>query len=430
MFFQNPKYNADEVYGIQRQLPLNYVERKNVDQKLIENLNKNRHIVIYGSSKQGKTSLKKSCLQSEQYINIQCSNNWKLIDIHLAILKKAGYQTTQSVKKTASGKQKVMASFEGAINFFGIGNKGTISGDTEQGKSTETTLENIELDAEDVNDIITSLQTIKFQKYIVLEDFHYLDTDTQKDFAVALKAFHEASDFGFIIIGVWLEENRLILYNGDLAGRVIAIDADNWTNKDLTEVINKGAKLLNIDFTDHFIKTLIRESFDSVYIVQEVCNKACHQEQIKETQNTHRVIGTQLFVHELIKSVINQQNGRYLSFITNFSEGFQGTRLEMHKWLLYPVLTVTLDELQKGLPYARIREILQLHHPEGKALNPGNLTQSLQSTASLQVKKDIKPIILDYDQTNRRLNIVDRGFLIWLAHQNKAELLDLVEFVN
>ena len=123
MFFQNPKYNADEVYGIQRELPLNYVERKNVDQKLIENLNKNRHIVIYGSSKQGKTSLKKSCLKSEQYINIQCSNNWKLIDIHLAILKKAGYQTTQSVKKTASGKQKVMASFEGAINFFGIGNK-------------------------------------------------------------------------------------------------------------------------------------------------------------------------------------------------------------------------------------------------------------------------------------------------------------------
>jgi hypothetical protein len=57
----------------------------------------------------------------------------------------------------------------------------------------------------------------------------------------------------------------------------------------------------------------------------------------------------------------------------------------------------------------------------------GNLTQALQSTASLQVKKDIKPIVLDYDQTNSKLNIVDRGFLIWLENQDRAELLDLAE---
>jgi hypothetical protein len=57
----------------------------------------------------------------------------------------------------------------------------------------------------------------------------------------------------------------------------------------------------------------------------------------------------------------------------------------------------------------------------------GNLTQALQSTASLQVKKDIKPIVLDYDQTNSKLNIVDHGFLIWLENQDRAELLDLAE---
>ncbi|WP_016950783.1 hypothetical protein [Anabaena sp. PCC 7108] len=221
----------------------------------------------------------------------------------------------------------------------------------------------------------------------------------------------------------------MIVYNGDLAGRVIAIDADRWIPKDLTEVIKKGAKLLNIDFTEHFIKTLIKESFDSVYIVQEVCAEACRQEEVKETQNTHRVIGTKLFVHELIKSVVNRENGRYTSFLHNFSEGFQGTQLEMHKWLLYAVLTVELTELEKGLRYAQIREILQLHHPQKTGLNPGNLTQSLKSTASLQVKKYLKLIILDYDETNKRLNVVDRGFLIWLANQNKRELLTSIELV-
>jgi hypothetical protein len=50
---------------------------------------------------------------------------------------------------------------------------------------------------------------------------------------------------------------------------------------------------------------------------------------------------------------------------------------------------------------------------------------ALQSVGSLQVKKDIKPIVLDYDQTNLRLNVVDRSFLIWLDNQSTLELLEL-----
>jgi len=48
-------------------------------------------------------------------------------------------------------------------------------------------------------------------------------------------------------MGVWLEENRLIVYNGDLTGRVIAVDADKWNNQELIKV-DDGARLLNIDF--------------------------------------------------------------------------------------------------------------------------------------------------------------------------------------
>lgn len=99
----------------------------------------------------------------------------------------------------------------------------------------------------------------------------------------------------------------------------------------------------------------------------------------------------------------------------------------MHKWLLYPVLTATDAILEEGLKYRWMRDVLRQHHPEGAALNLGNLTQALQSTASLQVKKDIKPIVLDYDQTNLKLNVVDRGFLIWIANQNRNDLLELAE---
>ena len=95
----------------------------------------------------------------------------------------------------------------------------------------------------------------------------------------------------------------------------------------------------------------------------------------------------------------------------------------MYKWLLYPILVAPAEKLEKGFAYRELRESLEEKHPSGENLNPGNLTQALQSMASLQVKKNIKPIILDYDQTNLRLNIVDRGFIIWLNHQDRNELL-------
>ena len=98
----------------------------------------------------------------------------------------------------------------------------------------------------------------------------------------------------------------------------------------------------------------------------------------------------------------------------------------MHKWILYPVLTAKPDMLMSGLGYRHIREILQKHHPKGSALNPGNLTQALQSVASLQLSKSIQPIIMDYDESNLKLHIVDRGFIIWLNVQNRNELLSAI----
>src|SRR5262249_47751290 len=154
------------------------------------------------------------------------------------------YQVSQSTKRTVSGRQKIFASITARI--FGAGATG--GAEAERGNSTETVKAELELDPADVNDIIKALKSINFGKYIVLEDFHYLPSETQTDFSVGLKAFHEASNLCFVIVGVWLEENRLITYNGDLAGRVVAVNADKWSSVELRSVMSNGAELLNIDF--------------------------------------------------------------------------------------------------------------------------------------------------------------------------------------
>ncbi len=187
---------------------------------------------------------------------------------------------------------------------------------------------------------------------------------------------------------------------------------------------------MNISFSEEFVDNLLKNAYGSVYIVQESCYQCCKKSGIYQTQEKLTTVGAKEEASEIVEEVVNQQTGRFNSFITQFADGFQATELQMHRWLLYPVLTGNVNELRKGLRYNEIKKHLIAQHPSGSGLNPGNITQALQSSASLQAKKEIKPIILDYDQTNLRLNVVDSGFLIWLNKQDRYELLSLAGIDN
>ncbi|MFM0514738.1 hypothetical protein [Paraburkholderia sp. RL17-373-BIF-A] len=421
-------HTVDEVFGISRTLPLNYVARPDVDGRLLGELAAAHHVVIYGSSKQGKTSLRKRCMDPGGYILVQCSNRSDIADLHSNILKRAGFEITLSQKRSSSGRHKVIASLKAAVkaSFFGQGVQleGAAGGERETTTGSERTTAALELDIDDVNDVIAALQSIGFNKKIVLEDFHYLEYQVQRDFSVELKAFHEASDITFVIVGVWLEDNRLIVYNGDLTGRVVSINADRWNAGELREVIATGAALLGVSFAPVFTAALIVLARESIYVVQEACRRACLEAGVRQTREDNPLIGADLDVDALVKQIVDEQSARYDGFLSTFADGFQETELEMHKWLLYPILTTNTDRLNRGLKYRDIKAILREKHPREGELNSGNITQSLQSSASLQVKKNIMPIVIDYDQSSKTLYVVDKGFLIWLHHQDAAELLE------
>lgn len=418
-------WRLDDVFGVARELPKNYVVRDSVDQSLVDALARDQHIVIYGSSKQGKTCLRKYNLKADEYRLVTCGNKWTLSQLHSAILKEAGYVVEGSTTRTVTGELKVNAKLGGGFNIFG--NKAQAEAGTEAGGTRERKIETapLELDPADVNDIIAALEFAECPQFIVLEDFHYLPEETQRDFAVALKAFHEDSNFCFIVVGVWRDQNRLVQHNGDLTGRVVAIDADRWTVDELRDVIESGESYLNITFSDQFKNELLKGCFSNVFVVQESCRLACERAGVFGTMSDAVVI--QADAAELIKEAVDAHSGRYTAFIINFALGFQTSQLEMFKWLLWPVLTADVEELERGLKYGYIRSALNDHHPAAP-INAGNITQALQSVASLQVgRMGIKPIILDYDETNRRLSVVDRSFLIWLQHQDRSELLTLAE---
>jgi len=193
---------TSDVFGIQREVPHNYVARPAVDDVFVESLTRDKHIIVYGSSKQGKTSLRKYNLVPTDYISVTCSNTASLGQLHSAILKEAGYTIEQSTTRTVTGDTKINARISGEVN-LGVVKFGSHVESADGAADTTSKIEvALELDPTDVNDIIRALEEIGFDKFIVLEDFHYLPTETQEAFSVALKAFHEQSRITFVIVGV------------------------------------------------------------------------------------------------------------------------------------------------------------------------------------------------------------------------------------
>ena len=161
-----------------------------------------------------------------------------------------------------------------------------------------------------------------------------------------------------MIVGVWLEEGRLTVHNGDLTGRIVSVNADKWTQDELLQVINCGEAMLNIELDEQLKSDLLDECFESVYIVQEACYKCCKDYGVHQTQVQNKIIGDTTSAKALVKIVVDEQSGRYTSFISQFASGFQETTLQMYKWLLLPVLVNEVQHLEEGLRLADIRKLL------------------------------------------------------------------------
>jgi hypothetical protein len=315
-----------DVFGVSRELPLTYVERPSVDAKLLDNLTRDKHVIIYGSSKQGKTCLRKHCLQEDDYIVVQCQNTWDIAKLNEQILKSAGCEVETSHSKSVDGKTKLQVKAKGGFKFFGVKSEIEGGSEGERGTSETVTQEPLQLDPGDPNDLARALKGIGFSKFVVLEDFHYLPQEVQEQFSFSLKTIHETSKITFIIVAVWREENRLIVYNGDLAGRVVSVDADSWSASDLMKVFAEGEALLNIEFPAAFKAELIQRSLNSVYILQNCCYKACRESGIVETQEQRRTLPADLNAEKLVAEVIHEQGARYSSFLYELRARFSGHR--------------------------------------------------------------------------------------------------------
>lgn len=409
MAFGKGKVGLEEVFGIFPSVPKHtYVDRNKLDKRFKNMLKSGNHIVIHGTSKQGKTVLRRKNLPEAECITVQCSLRATLSSIYAEILRQSGTGIPTEVKEQLSG----MAAAKGGIPKVFEGHGKFESSTAVSFEPQGSTLENINFIAEAIK---------QSRKTLVIEDFHYLPEDERKSLAFDLKALWDFS-IQIVIVGVWQEENLLSYYNGDLSGRIEEIDL-KWTDAELEEVLKKGASKLNILFSDSIKKKIIQDSNGNVGLLQRITKRLCAHSGITQTApygNPHIIRNVNALASCRLKEC-QLSRRRYREFSDLVSRGFSNnTARAVYAGVLRVCLEATDDELKDGLYKDVIKERVTtlLRRPVAKQ----SLDNVLNNLVKLQIERKISPVVLSYNDDSRKIKLVDQELLFFRKYIGEDHL--------
>lgn len=424
----------DDVFGVTSKPVLSYVERQEVDDSFREALGAHKQIIVYGSSKQGKTALVTKYLPYDQNILVSLTPKFKLTDIYQTILAKAGVRILVNTTEKAGSEQSlsVGARFKAAIPIFASADA-SVDGKTSANSSKEQQFEEIPVNIELPQTVADLLARVGNKKWVILENFHYLPDDVQQQFAFDLRAFQELGVF-FVILGVWREKNRMAQFNGDLLDRTIEVPVEPWHENDFERVVRQGEKALNIVFSDELVEATMTASFSSIGVFQELLKHICLAAGIKEDVSRTVTISEQ---HYLLKSIATKtedyasRHQRALEAIAagHNSGGAKGDRppLFLPYYLVRMILKHGFEGISSGVRRSVMHDWIRAGHHRGADVRASDMTNLLGGLANLQSAKSISPPIFAFDAQQHVLQVVDSTFYFFIKNADLDAALENIQ---
>ncbi len=405
------KIPLKEVFGISSEVPkYTYVDRQGLDELFEYYLESQKHIVVHGASKQGKSCLRKKKINEETSLIIQCLPRMeKMEEIWKTALEKAGVLRPSggSTTKTAGGTMTAELSGQAKLPFVAsIETKGSA-------EMTDSSSEVEERDAIQADSFLPQLAHYlrENNKRLILEDFHYLPDEVRKEIAFGLKALYEEKAY-VVIVGIWSEQNLITYYNGDLTGRIEEINL-TWNKAELAQVLSKGEGALNIEFAAGLKNQLIESTFDNVGLLQRLAEKICIDSKIFETSKEKQVISDIELLKTARSQLVSDIRQRYNRITEVFRDGMRSDAVLLLYARIYNALLEAADiELISGISYDDLFNRIQ-KDASNVTVRTSDLTSALDKVERLQARKGVTPLLVSYSKDLRKLFLNDREFMFY-----------------
>lgn len=425
----------EQVFGVSRDQVATYIEREAVDNALTIALKESRQIIIYGSSKQGKTSLLHRHVHAEKRVTVHCGPTTTAEDIYRSLLRQRDVEivTERSSATSREMGTSISAKFTAMIPFFGEGSAET-KGEVKAGTKQDEKRKAIEFNLANAQDVGELLHQIEGAGVIfhVLENFHYLTDDVQRQMAFDLRTFEEMG-LRFVILGVWRERNRLVQYNGDLQDRIAEVPVEPWDVPDFQRIVDVGSDLLRVKFSSDVCTRVFTEAHGSVAVVQELLKKVCEQAGITESIPSHEPelnLADLTQLQNAIDGKVAEYAARHVRSLESIAAGSRVRRATEESaalFLPYHLVRVmvhrTYNELKDGIERKTLQQLIQDKHKTPDNVRTSDVTGMLSRLAALQANQNIVPPLFDFDPGTRRVKVVDSTLYFFIDNCDPEEVM-------
>jgi hypothetical protein len=346
--------SAEQVVRLEDVFGLN--ERRNVLSHVTRDVQKefaaalkdeaNNAIVIYGTSKQGKTSLRRSLLPDSSSIILSCTRETKLEAVYREALSQAGARIHDG--NIVEYEQGIEAEVGGGLlTTFGIGKFG-VSGK----RKSQTQTKSIQVDWGYAETVARALSEVRPGAIVVVDNFHYFDVDVQRRFATDLRAFGQRG-IKFVILGTWKDKDYLVSFNADLKRRVANLSIEPWTDADLQAVIDKGEQELNIKILAGVKSSFLKRCEGNIGLMQTFLKKFLEAEGVTERSNVTcemtNFSRADTVARNECKKMTSQVTTDFGRLATEIGGPWLNEKTRMF-WIIDTILECTGDEITNGIP--------------------------------------------------------------------------------
>ncbi|UQZ85540.1 hypothetical protein SK3146_04829 [Paenibacillus konkukensis] len=410
-------YNVGDVFVSVGFPEHTYISRDHIEREMrLGKVNKAKQILIYGGSKMGKSNLWRKHFSEDDIIKIPVNSNKTVDDIYSEILSELqAFYTTEKgqatgITATLLGElqAKVSALFSAKLR-----------------ASIQTNRTNNEREAPVAHPVIGSNLVIKYlkpsRKVVVLEDFHYASEEVKKQLSQDLKAYSDERQ-QFVMLSVEPINTDLVLYNPDLMGRIIGISVGAFSPTELTEMIKRGAGLLNVGFSTDLVQKIVNESMNSAALVQDICLRICFEIDVMSTKAIKEHYSDLSLVDRACQSIASDNEVAYRKIVAEVAAGGRsdGTT-EKYKWFLKMVRDTEIPE--EGL---RNTEVLQRLRTMGhNEIEQHSVTSGLKYLPNLLIRRKLPPVFgYNGGENAERFYLLDK--YMKFVFKWKPELVDAV----
>lgn len=393
------------VFGLHNEiLDATYIDRGGLD-KTIDTLSKSGKVIaIRGASKSGKSWLRQKSFSNA--LVVQCRYGHQISDILTEALSQLGIQLILERSSTTKLSGSIQASSGTGLSLlFKAEGKG---------EASREQIEKFREYGNDINDLRFIAKIInESNRKLVIEDFHYLEIEIQKQLSFDLKTLWDYGCFA-VVVGVWGKHNLLTTYNSDLSLRCTEIQIA-WSDDELKEVVSKGCRALNVSLPASVINGIVQNSFGNSGLLQTLALHTLLAAGITEKQSAPVFIPDENLGKIACQEVAAQLDATYLTFAERVASGIRKRKRAtgIYAHAMASIVSASDKDLIDGLSADAIYD--ECHGREPR-IQKANLKSILAKIDGLQIDNSGRGLVVTYNIFDEKIINIDRQLLFYRTH--------------